>query len=175
VASVNEDEQRREDRENAAIKRSERRERNRTLPFLAVVLLSFVILVLVFRDVGDVRNLSQSNRMLITRLAGDEARLANVTKTLATQGETHRKQIAASDLQLCTKLYGQVVQLEKNSAATATVAIYHRLLPSIPLSDIRNLVRSAQAGALRVERQFDPAQCHQLPSQKITKAKIVKP
>lgn len=164
-------EEARNKREDAGIKRSERRERSRTRPFAFVVILSFVILLLCFRDINDVRNLSQSNRTFIEKQATDEHELATLTKLQAREGATHRRQIAASDLQLCTKLYGQIVRLEKNSAATATVPIYHRLLPSIPLSDIRNLVQSAQAGALRVEKQFAPAQCHQLPSQKITKSK----
>lgn len=168
---MNEDELHREKREDEAVKRSERRERSRTWPFFAVVLVSFVVLVLALRDVENVRHLSNSNRALIFRQGEDESKLATLAKTQLAEGATHRAALAASDLQLCTKLYGQIVRLEKNSAATATVPIYHRLLPSIPLSDIRNLVQSAQAGALRVEKQFAPAQCHQLPSQKITKSK----
>lgn len=146
-------------------------DRRRTWPFVVLMIVSFLVLAAAFHDIEKVRDLSNSNRTLINRIGGDERKLAGVTKRQATEGVTHRKQIAASDLQLCTKLYGQIVRLEKNSAATATVPIYHRLLPSIPLSDIRNLVKSAQSGALRVEAQFDPKQCRMLPSQKITKAK----
>lgn len=147
-----------------------RSDRRRTWPFVLIVAVSFTVLAVAFHDLNDVRNLSRGNRTLISRLGADERELAAVQGAQARAGATHRKQIAASDLKLCTKLYGQIVTLEKTSAAQATVAIYHHLLPSIPLPEIRALVKNAHQGAKRVEKQFDPAQCHQLPSQKIVKA-----
>lgn len=148
-----------------------REDRRRSRPFIVLMIVSFLVLAAAFHDIEKVRDLSNSNRTLIKNQGRDETKLKRVIQLQTTEGATHRKQIAASDLQLCTKLYGQIVRLEKDSAATTTVAIYHHLLPSVPLTDIRNLVKSAQSGALRVEAQFNPKQCRMLPSQKITKAK----
>lgn len=137
-----------------------------TAAFVAVVLVALAVTAYVVYQQGVVTKLAADNKTSIGRLATDEAVLATIQLRQAAEGKTHREQIAASDLQLCTKLYGQIVLLEKTSAAQATVAIYHHLLPSLPLSEIRALVANAHDQAARVEAQFDPKQCHQLPSQK---------
>lgn len=148
-----------------------RGDRRRTWPFLLLTAVSFAVLAIAFDQISTVRSLSTDNRTLIKNQGRDEAKLTKVIARQASEGKTHRAQIAASDLQLCTKLYGQIVALEKTSARQATVAIYHHLLPSIPLPEIRALVASAHAGAKRAEAQFDPAQCHNLPSQHLTTKK----
>lgn len=144
-----------------------------TAAFVIVVLVALAVVGYVVHEQGVTKDLSVSNKAAIVRLARDEGKLekdegkiSRLQRQQAAQGKLHRRQIAASDLQLCTKLYGQIVQLEKNAAAQATVAIYHHLLPSIPLREIKALVANAQAGALKVEAQFDPKQCSTLPSQK---------
>lgn len=114
---------------------------------------------------------------LVVQVRGQNHRILDNQRKLVTLNaliaERHRqivlrdRKIAETDRELCVTVYGQLRQIEAQAVKTATPAFYHRLLPSLSYTEVRNLAAEARREALQVESRFDPAKCKTLPSQKV--------
>lgn len=129
----------------------------------------FTIWVIVFSllvaySLRSQRDLSNKNHKLIIRVAKAE-------QDIKSTGAINRARIAKADYLLCTKIYGQIVDVEEGSLALATPNYYHKLLPELSADEIINLINTAKKQVIGVEKKFDPRQCNSLPTQKLIPVK----
>lgn len=103
---------------------------------------------------------------LAISIGGNVISVTNIN-SINNNGKTNRNLIANTDLELCTSLYKQIYNAEKQTIKIATVGYYKKLLPGQPEATYLALVANAKRGAKIEEKNFNPKKCNNLPAVKV--------
>lgn len=134
--------------------------------FLAAYI-SIIAFVIVLSTVFWVSSRNQTDNIRILVADNHQLSVENThrIKDIQDLRKARSRLVAASDLELCTKLYGQIESVDKAQLAQTNARYIHRILPSLPIKDVESLVRTNRAQIKKNIKNFDPAQCHDLPTQ----------
>lgn len=83
----------------------------------------------------------------------------------AAAGRTTRATIAESELDLCVRIYSQITLTERVAYQQATLTYYRQVLPDIADRTIRRLLANNRRQIRILLAEYNPAHCHDLPSQ----------